>query len=232
MYHNKTNAIFATPIPGLDSASILGAYKKNFKYLKEKGYKPMVNVMDNQATIVIKAYLTPQQVSLQLVKPHNHCVNAVEWTIQTFKNWFIGALGTTNAYFPIQLRDTLTPQVQDSINLLRCSQIHPDRSAYKTLEGLYDWNCYPMAPPGTKAIIYEDSNTCASWAPHGLDAWLLSPSKDHYRCHLYYVPKTSGYRVSGSANLFPQHCIAPPYLHKTHNQELSAELRESLKNVT
>jgi hypothetical protein len=89
-----------------------------------------------------------------------------------------------------------------------------------------------MAPPGTKAIIYEDSDTCASWAPHGLDAWLLNPSKDHYRCHLYYVPKTSGYCVSGSANLFPQHCIEPPYLHKTHIQELLAELQESLKNVT
>ena len=40
MYHYKTNAILATPIPGLDSASILEAYKKNFEYLESKGYKP------------------------------------------------------------------------------------------------------------------------------------------------------------------------------------------------
>ncbi len=40
MYHYKTNAIFATPIPCLDSGSILKAYKKNFEYLKDKGYKP------------------------------------------------------------------------------------------------------------------------------------------------------------------------------------------------
>ena len=52
----------------------------------------------------------------------------------------------------------------------------------------------------------------ALWAPHGLDAWLLGPSKDHYWCHLYYVPKTKGYRVSGSADLFPQHFLAPSYL--------------------
>ena len=32
------NAILATPIPGLDSASILTAYTKNFEYLKSKGY--------------------------------------------------------------------------------------------------------------------------------------------------------------------------------------------------
>jgi hypothetical protein len=83
-----------------------------------------------------------------------------------------------------------------------------------------------MAPPGTKAIIYEDSNMGALWAPHGLDAWLLSPSKDHYRCHLYYVPETSSYHISDSAGFFPQHCIAPLYLHKTHLQELATELKE------
>jgi hypothetical protein len=187
--------------------------------------------MDNQATKVIKAYLTPQQVSLQLVKLNNHHVNSTKRAIKTFNNRFIRALGTTNANFLIQLWDKLAPQVQDSINLLRRSRVHPDRSAYEMLEGPYDWNRYPMAPPGTKAIIYKDSDMRASWAPHGLDAWLLGPSKDHYCCHLYYVPKTNGYLVSGSADLFPQHCIAPPYLHKTHIQELSKELQDTLKNV-
>jgi hypothetical protein len=113
MYHYKTNTIFATPIPGLDSTSILDAYK-----ITEKGYKTKLNVMDNQPTKVIKAYLTLHKTSFQLVKPHNHRVNAAEQAIQTFKNCFIGTLGTTYANFPIQLWDKLAPQVQDSINLL------------------------------------------------------------------------------------------------------------------
>jgi hypothetical protein len=226
MYHYKTNAILATPIPGLDNASILAVYTKT-----SKGYKPQINVMDNQATKVIKAYLTPQQVSLQLFKPHNHCVNHTERAIQTFKNWFIGTLGTTDANFPIQLWDKLASQVQDSINLLRQSRVQPNISAYKTLEGPYDWNRYPMAPPGTKAIIYEDAETRTSWALHGLNALLLGPSKDHYRCHLYYVPKTSGYRVSGSADLFPQQCIALPYSHVSHVQELAEEIQTTLEKL-
>ena len=85
MYHYKTNVILATLIPSLDLSSIPAAYKKIFEYLKVKGYKPMLNIIDNQATKVIKAYLTPQQVSLQLIKPHNHHVNAAERAIQTFK---------------------------------------------------------------------------------------------------------------------------------------------------
>ncbi len=61
--------------------------------------------------MVIKAYLTLQLVSLQLIEPHNHCIKATERAIQMFKNRFIKALGTTNANFPIQLWDKLTPQV-------------------------------------------------------------------------------------------------------------------------
>ncbi len=86
----------------------------------------------------------------------------------------------------------------------------------------------PHGSSWNQGIIYEDSDTRASWAPHGLDAWLLGPSKDHYRCHLYYVPETWGYRVSGSANLFPQHCMAPTYTPKLHIQELSKKLQHNL----
>jgi hypothetical protein len=170
IYHYETNTIFATPILGLDSKSILAAYVTNFEYLVSKGYTLKVNIMDNQATKVKKAYLRPKDVSLQLVELHNHRVNAAEHAIQTFKNRFIGTLGTTDVDFPVQLWDKLMPQVQDSINLLCRLRIKPDVSAYEALEGLYDWNCHPMAPLGTKAIIFEDSDTRVSWVPHGLDA--------------------------------------------------------------
>jgi hypothetical protein len=109
MYHYKTNAIFAKPIPGLDLHSILDAYKKNFEFLVSKIYTPKINVMDNQATKVIKSYLTPQQCRLQLIKPGNHRINAAEQAIQTFKNRFISTLGTTDVDFPIQLWDNFAP---------------------------------------------------------------------------------------------------------------------------
>jgi hypothetical protein len=185
VFHYKTNAILITSIAGLDSECIIEAYKTNFEYLVSKGFKPNVNMMDNQATKAIKAYLTPQQVTLQLVEPHNHRVNATEQSTQTFKNQFIGALGATESKFPIQLWDKLAPQVQDCINLLRCLCISPDKSAYETLEGPQDFNWYPLAPLGTRAIIYEDSDTQALCAPHEIDVWYLGPSKDHYHCHHY-----------------------------------------------
>ena len=47
-----------------------------------------------------------------------------------------------------------------------------------------------------KEIIYNNADSRASWAPHSLDAWLLGPSKVHYRCQLYYVPELVGFQFS------------------------------------
>ena len=77
--------------------------------------------MDNQATKHIKKYLTKNDCKLQVVELHNHQVNAAERAIQTFKATFIAALATMDSDFPLQLWDRLTPQVEDTLNLLRGS---------------------------------------------------------------------------------------------------------------
>jgi hypothetical protein len=77
--------------------------------LADKGFKPKLNVMDNQATKHIKKILNENKCKLQLVEPHNHRVNVAERAIQTFKDAFIAALATTDSNFPLQLWDWLTP---------------------------------------------------------------------------------------------------------------------------
>ena len=133
--------------------------KKHFDKLTSKGFKPKLNIMDNQATKHIKAFLSQNNCDLQLVEPHNHRVNVAERAIQTFKDAFIAALATTDVDFPIQLWDKLTPQVQTCLNLMRKSRINPTMSAYESMYGPYDWNRYPLAPLGCKAIVYEDGDT-------------------------------------------------------------------------
>jgi hypothetical protein len=72
LYHYKLNAILVTPISGMDNVSIFEAYKKQFDVLTAKGFKPKINITDNQVTKHIKKFLTEQQCKMQLVKPHNH----------------------------------------------------------------------------------------------------------------------------------------------------------------
>ena len=227
LYHYESNAILATPIAGLDDVSVFKAYKDYFRFLSEKGFKPKLNIMDNQATKHIKHFLTENDCRLQVVEPHNHRVNAAERAIQTFKAAFIAALATTDSDFPLQLWDRLTPQVETTLNLLRASRLDPTKSAYEILHGPYDWNRYPMAPLGCKAVVYEDGDTRGSWASRGVDAFYLGPAKDHYRCDIYYIPETRAYRISGSTELFPQHCQLPALTQAQHFRALTDELAET-----
>ncbi len=198
-----------------------------FNNLTSKGYKPKINIMDNQATKHSKAFLTEQQCQLQLVEPHNHRLNAAERAIQTFKDAFIAALATTNSNFPLQLWDIITPQVQNTLNMMRASCINQTILAYKQLNGPYDWNRHPLAPLGCKAVIYKDGSTRGSWASRGVDGWYLRQSMDHYQCSLFYVPETQAYHISGSAELFPQHCQIPNMSPHQHLRALMDELRDS-----
>ncbi len=118
LYHYESNSILATPIAGLDNISIFNMYKKEFEMLLLKGFKPKLNIMDNQATKHIKTFLTENDCKLQLVQLHKHCFNAFKCVIQTFKNAFIAALATTDSNFPLQPWDQLRPQIQDTLNLL------------------------------------------------------------------------------------------------------------------
>ncbi len=101
------------------------------------------------------------------------------------------------------------------------------KSAYKQLNGLYDWNRCPLTLLGCKAVVYKDGNTRGLWTSRGVDGWHLGPSLDHYRCDLFYIPKTQGYRTSGSAELFPQHCQLPNMSPHQHLRALTDELQDS-----
>jgi hypothetical protein len=105
LYHFESNAILATPIVGLDNMSIFIADEIYFKDLTAKGFKPKLNIMDNQATEHIKKFLTKNKCKLQIVEPHDHHVNAAKRVIQTFKAAFIAALATTDSDFSLQLWD-------------------------------------------------------------------------------------------------------------------------------
>jgi len=121
--------------------------------------------------------------------------------------------------------------VQDTLNLLRSLRTNPEISAYEVLNDPYDWNRYPLAPPGCKAIIYEAPAVHGSWASRGTDAWYLGPSKDHYQCNLFYVPETRAYRISGSAQLFLQHCQVPNLGQDEHLKAFTEELTTETTNA-
>ena len=232
-YDYDTNYIYAIPIKDVQDKTIIAAFDEVFQDLTDKGYKPTLNVTDNQATRPLKKYLKTKNCKWQFVEPHNHRVNAAERAIQTFKNHFIRGLCTTDQDWPMQLWDQLTTQALITLNLVRTSRIDSSKSAYHQIHGhKFDWNRYPMAPPGTKAVIWLEPNERTSWGTRGLDAWYCGPSLDHYRNCNFYVPKTKSYRISASFDLFPQHCMLPEFTPDQHANEVHNELVESVEAMT
>jgi hypothetical protein len=107
--------------------------------------------------------------------------------------------------------------------MLRDLPVDPSKLAYEILHGPYNWNRHPYAPLRCKAVVYKDGDTQGSWAFRGVDAFYLGPA-NHYRCNNYYIPKTQAYRISGSTELFPQHCQLPSMTPHQHFQPLTDEL--------
>ena len=62
--------------------------------------------------------------------------------------------------------------------------------------------------------------------------WYLGPLLDHYQCNHYFVSETRANCISGSAELFPQHCQVPFLSTNDHVQELTNKVVSTLKNMT
>lgn len=66
----------------------------------------------------------------------------------------------------------------------------------------------------------------------GLDAWYCGPALDHYRNCQFFVLTTKAYRISGSFDLFPQHCLLPTFTPEQHATEVYSELFESVQKLS
>jgi hypothetical protein len=144
------------------------------------GLKPSLQRLDNEASLALRNYLTKQGI---------HRRNNAERAIQTFKNYFIAGLCSVDPNFPLKLWDKLLPQATITLNFLRKSRSKPRMSVFAHLNGHFDFNRTPLAPPGTRIIAHEKPGKRASWDPHGVDGYYLGPALDHYRCYQVHIKK-------------------------------------------
>jgi hypothetical protein len=93
-------------------------------------------------------------------------------------------------------------QAELTLNLLRSSRVNPKLSAYAYLNGNFNFNKTPLAPPGTKVIIHLKPDQRASWSYHGEEGWYVGPSMEHYRCVKCYIPTTARERDVDTLQFF------------------------------
>ena len=84
IYDCTTNTILATPVKNMSEGTIVSCFKKNIAHLTKRGFKPIINIINNVASKAVQAYQEAKNVGIQLVEPHNHRVNASERAILLF----------------------------------------------------------------------------------------------------------------------------------------------------
>jgi hypothetical protein len=185
------------------------AYEQGLTFFRERGICPTWMSLDNETNRVIAAISRECGVHIQYAPPGNHRANAAERAIQTWKDHFISVLSTVDPDFPMEAWDKLVPQAELTLNLLRASTLNPDISAWALLHGAFDYNRTPMAPAGTKVLVFETPLNRATWDPHGVRGFYVGPALSHYRCYDVYIPATKRVRTSDTLSWHPADVVMP-----------------------
>ena len=84
--------------------------------LKKLGWKPALNMMDDEATTALKRQIEKTGSAHHLVEPHDHKANVAEQAIRTFKNHFVAGSCSTDPNFPISQWHELLEQATLTLN--------------------------------------------------------------------------------------------------------------------
>ena len=110
LYDYDANTIFAHTIKSKQVHEIKQAWLATTKRLEKHGHILKHFILDNEYPNDLKQAIRKQNMTFQLVPPHNHRQNAVERAIKTFKAHFLSTLATCDPEYPITEWDRLIPQ--------------------------------------------------------------------------------------------------------------------------
>jgi hypothetical protein len=101
LYCFNSNAILTEPMKSKSEAEHLWAYNKMYHFLDDRGFRPLLQCLDNEASAKFQHGLRAKQINYQLAPPSMHRRHPAEQAIQTFKHHFIATLCTTDPAFPM-----------------------------------------------------------------------------------------------------------------------------------
>jgi hypothetical protein len=229
-YVYDCNYVTVIPTKSRSTSEWVKAYDTVHQELTVKGFRPKLQTLDNEASAALKNFFTVNNIAYQLVPPHRHRRNAAKRAIRTFKEHFVAGISSVDPTFPFHLWDRLLPQAEITLNLLRTSRLHPQRSAAAHFHGLMDYNKTAFAPPGCNIIAHEKPGHRRTWTPHGQHGYSLGPAMHHYRCQNVYISATASERIVDTLEFFP-HNYQMPQLSSTYRLLMAAkDMPDALHN--
>eukprot|EP00957_Ditylum_brightwellii_P032372 2452561-Ditylum_brightwellii.AAC.1 len=85
LYDWDSHAIIGQPMKKRSKEEIVQGIQKLYEYLKSRGVKLKLHILDNEASNNLKYFITSESTEYQLALPRNHCTNATEKCIQIYQ---------------------------------------------------------------------------------------------------------------------------------------------------
>jgi hypothetical protein len=187
------------------AAEYIAAHKRAHEFFLSRGIRIEFSRTDNESSKELETWCAAQSppVIVQKVPPNVHRGNRSEKEVGTVKNHLIAMINTAHPDYPLCAWEHIIPQAEIGLNLLRQSGISYFMSAYQQLHGAYDFVKHPMAPAGTKVIVFDPKGTRGTWANKGTNAFYVGPALQHVGCYTVYVPETMATRVTDTLSWHP-----------------------------
>lgn len=187
------------------TAELVGAHTRTYNFFLRRGIRANYLRIDNEVSKELRDYCATQSppIKIEFVPPNVHRANKSERQMGIAKNHLIAGINTTDRDFVLEAWDTLSWSAELSLNLLRQSGISRYMSAYQQLHGKFDFRKTPIAPPGTKVVVYETPGTRGSFANRGTPAFYVGPAMEHNGCFTVYVPWTKKTRITDTLSWHP-----------------------------
>jgi hypothetical protein len=155
---------------------LLDVYKRGHAFFTAHGCQPKFEGLDTETSTELEEFMKLKNISYQYVPPNCKRRNAAERALRSFKNHFIATLCTVDKDFPLQLWDTILPQTELSLNILRGSRLDPRISTWEQPHGKFDFYAHPIVPLGMRIVLHEKPHQRGTWAPHGVEGFYLGPA--------------------------------------------------------
>eukprot|EP00956_Cyclotella_meneghiniana_P004952 scaffold6096_cov39-Cyclotella_meneghiniana.AAC.8 len=229
MYYIDGSYIMMEPMTSRKENEMIRAYKVLIGRLKERGFYPKKQMLDNEISKEYRKAIINQEIEPERVPKEAHRRNAAEKAIQIGKSHIKSCLAGCDPSFPMHLWDRLLPQMELTCNLVRPANANANVSAYQYLYGNHDYNRMPLHPMGCAVQAFIEPKTRRSWEEHSKDGWYLGTSSEHYCTYNIWIKQTRAVQNTDTC-FFQHHYITKPKLTKADVvQNAATNLIEALK---
>lgn len=173
-------------------------------------------------------YDQENHISYQLTPPNVHRANSSERAIRVWKDHFIYGLCTTANEFPVFLWYILIDQCNLTLNILRASNRNPNISAFEEIEGSFDYNKKPLAPPGCKVLVHEKNDKRTTWGAKETEVWYIGPAPHHYRCSKVFISATRSEIITDKLQFLPNTSYLPELSHQEELIHATEDLTKAI----